>query len=376
MDFLNDTCDNKFLSDHYDELYNSIECDRDIFVYDIVGEEVQFHIDQQTRGMLPLIERFVREVEKGKQAFSEKVGNLEVPLQRHRLAKYYDWMPSFLCEYASSKIFSPHVQAFFDVCVIRKQLQGSDFPKQLMVKTGCGKPAWEIFNDIVNEIKIETSSKKFKKKIYSQKEIFKKGFNSSRDYVNALFERHGRILVLRVDLSFSSKEPHKKHVVDLEEAQSYFSRFLNNRRSKALYRNSIGYIWRLEYGEKKGFHYHFFFFFNGSKSRKDEFLASRIGKHWEEITGGLGIYHNCNAHKQRYKNLAIGMISRDDIDQRKTIVNVLAYMHKEEQMLREKLSRKTRNWGKGNAPKVNDGRVGRPRGSNIRDDDQSAVLAL
>jgi hypothetical protein len=138
-------------------------------------------------------------------------------------------------------------------------------------------------------------------------------------------------------------------------------RFLNNRRGKALYSNLKGYIWRLEYGKQKGHHFHLFFFFDGSKVHKDEHLANLIGKDWIKVTNGEGGYHNCNANKQNYKHVGIGMISHGDTEKRLILLDVVAYMHKQDQILREKYSDKIHCWGRGEVPTNRRSPAGRPR---------------
>ena len=96
---------------------------------------------------------------------------------------------------------------------------------------------------------------------------------------------------------------------------SDFQQFKNNWRGKStLFANLKGYIWKLEWGPGKGIHYHLIFFFDGSQVLKDAYLAQQIGKYWTEvITKGSGLYWNCNASKDQYRELGIGVIRADDL---------------------------------------------------------------
>ena len=77
----------------------------------------------------------------------------------------------------------------------------------------------------------------------------------------------------------------------------------------------VGYIWRLEYGEEsKGFHNHFFFFFDGSAVQQDITIARMIGEYWVNvITQDRDLYYNCNARKEKYERCGIGIINHHDM---------------------------------------------------------------
>ncbi|WP_146108876.1 hypothetical protein [Chromatium okenii] len=67
---------------------------------------------------------------------------------------------------------------------------------------------------------------------------------------------------------------------------------------------------------------------DGAKVRKDITIATEIGEHWKSITNGIGNYWNCNAKKETYKHLGIGMINHNDIELRKNLIDASQYLTK------------------------------------------------
>jgi hypothetical protein len=153
----------------------------------------------------------------------------------------------------------------------------------------------------------------------------------------------------------------------LEDAQRDLNHIFNNMRGNKLFAALVGYIWKLEYGEEKGIHIHFIFFFDGSKVHKDAYLAKLIGEYWRKriVKYDRGIYHNCNMNKNFYKRCGIGMVSHDDLVKRAHLLDAVKYLTKKDQYLRYKPGKKCRAFGKGNMPPERDeGGPGRPRQSD------------
>ena len=92
----------------------------------------------------------------------------------------------------------------------------------------------------------------------------------------------------------------------------------------------LGYIKKLEYGAKKGFHYHLILLLSGHTHQQDVNIAKQLGEHWANvITAGQGAYYNCNAIKERYKYNGIGMIHRSDSAKREIFeTKVVQYLVK------------------------------------------------
>lgn len=186
-----------------------------------------------------------------------------------------------------------------------------------------------------------------------------RNMKSVKNYIDSLFDHYATLMVMRID--FAIKEEYLEKV-SLEKMQEYLFRLLNNKRSNNIFNHQVGYIWKFEYGVKKGHHYHVMFFFDGSKVRQDVVYAKIIGEYWEnDITGGMGSYYNCNYKKAKYLYLGIGQIKHNDNWIRKNLLMAANYLCKKEQYLFLKLNKKMRTLGKGQILPPKESKVGRPR---------------
>lgn len=210
-------------------------------------------------------------------------------------------------------------------------------------------------NGCVEQIRQEVKSKSFLAKLNSYQRSSNKNYKGLIEYVDALFDHHARLLVLRVDLSYSKENAKTTQAQAKQDRKHLFG----NARSNKLFGDMVGHIWKLEHGPDKGFHYHMMFFFDGSKVREDITLAKRIGEYWKEvITKGRGLYYNCNAVKLAYASCGIGMIERADAELRAGLCKAMVYLTKTD--LYMKLQTEERGMGKGLYPDRKDAR-GRPR---------------
>lgn len=202
----------------------------------------------------------------------------------------------------------------------------------------------------------------FQRELAEKQESFLDGFidqirdnqGSLKNYFNELLQRHRKLLLVRVDLSYSAL------------AQPSISRF--NRDVKRLvsriqdkdtiFKDQVGYAYRLEQGGKsKGYHCHLLIIYNGSLRNSDSYLAQRVGELWiDKITAGNGQFYNCNQaeHKKHYRDLdqlGIGMIERrnsKDVENALKAISYLADPAKDDQYLRAPLAG-MRQFNKGSA---------------------------
>ena len=198
----------------------------------------------------------------------------------------------------------------------------------------------------------------------SNSKIVNKRLESTKEYIDALQEKHSKLLIVRVDLGY--KKPHSDNIV-LDDANDDFNRMLNNRRSKpSVFKDQVGYMCLKEYTKDKGVHLHTAFFYDGNKVQKDVYKGNQIGEYWKSLTDDKGSYYNCN--REEYKNKGIGMIHHTDTEKREILdEHVTSYLCKDDEkqdITPIKGNSKDRAFVRGTIPKAKN-KDGRPRISNI-----------
>lgn len=199
----------------------------------------------------------------------------------------------------------------------------------------------------------------------------RRGFNEYIKYVDGLFVRYSKLLVIRLDLEYRDEYTTS---VTFEEAQDDISRFIKNRRWNSIFEHCAGYIIAKEIGRQgRGFHFHCFIFFDGQNKKRSMILGKRIGKdYWEDSITRLpdlndqkrsrGAYFNCNIKENKYRYSGIGMIDHADEIKRANLIYALVYLFKEnEQVLGEDAPPKTHTITRGVLPPLPEKRPGPAR---------------
>ena len=111
----------------------------------------------------------------------------------------------------------------------------------------------------------------------------------------------------------------------VDDARKKLLTFIRKRFGKSL----VWYLWKLEFGPEKGFHVHWVIFLNGSDHAQDINLTREIGEYWSnEVVPGDGMYFNCSALKQRYRECALGALSAADPRIWKGLAYIALYLTK------------------------------------------------
>jgi hypothetical protein len=220
-----------------------------------------------------------------------------------------------------------------------------------------GKLVADVANEFVQLLRKKTADKSFRRRVGVRRFGSVENFRRGKSLINALFRRRFRLNVLRIDFLYRNE-----HRPSLDQTKADMDRFLNNRRRKAIFKSVLGYIWHLEWGFHSGWHWHVMFFLNGSQTRHDTYVAQQFCDYWiHDITDGRGRCHNCNAAKNKYKRLGIGMISHRDVEKR-NILNgdVLSYLTKIDEFVRPRVPKGTKTFGTSQMPEPHPG-TGRRR---------------
>lgn len=152
-------------------------------------------------------------------------------------------------------------------------------------------------------------------------------YKSLRNLVDTLFACHSRLTVLRVDLSYTAMDgPY----ISYETARYHREQLCQQFQNHALFDHLLGYAWKLEWKPRKGFHYHFVFFFDGHQVQEDVIKARLIGELWaRSITGGQGHFFNCNRNAENvYHHNALGRIDYHDFEKRRGLDYIARYLTK------------------------------------------------
>lgn len=342
------------------EMYSILDKDRNIFPIDHDGKSVTY-ISVHYGSLLHRIEDFVETVI-STDALAFEITEDPIKISKLKpLCFFYDTFNSMRNSYVEGYDYSPYVNTFFLACKAL-ELWNHELPKNPYVYYSERKStAAKIFNELIAWVRKEGRSKRFKNQVYARSYNAIRNYQEAEEYIACLFDWHSRLLVIRIDIGYRHDYAEK---LSIPEANKDFVRLFNNLRFNKLFDALVGKLWKLEVGEEKGIHYHLMLFFDGAAVRKDAFIASQIGEYWvKKITGGNGVYYNCNASKNKYKRCGIGMISHNDHEKRQNLLNALQYLTKQDQYLRCKPGQKTRSFGKGNMPSERTSGVGRPRRS-------------
>lgn len=374
-----------------DEIYNEIGNDSSIYQTELNGKVIScIGNDGDYFYLLKSIEKFiVKIISTDDLYFTKNVApsnnsNFISTPTKSKLSSYFKLIPEFILtinELDPYYIYSENIRLFKEVCDELK-LYPQSFNEPLDFNYSQNKYEYEIFNDLIKFIRNKSKTVEFSKRVTDRKNYASRITKKLKDYVNALFAKHSRLLVIRLDLSYLvSNDINPIQLVTLEQSKKDLAHLLRNTRHNSLFEHMVGHIWKLEYGKSKGYHYHLILFFLGSQVEKDYYIAKQIGEYWKcFITQNRGSYHNCNDNKEKKKydaigKLGIGCINANDANLRFNLLNyVVKYLTKKEQYLQLKLNRKDRVIGKGWIPSEHSGR-GRPRNKYVSDQNSSQSVS-
>ncbi|EAX5860701.1 inovirus-type Gp2 protein [Salmonella enterica] len=203
----------------------------------------------------------------------------------------------------------------------------------------------ELLNRLTQGYRSAVRHADFKKASKKYKRASVQNLKGAWNYIRHLQSRYSRLLVLRVDLSWSNEH---KSAITADDARKHRQQLFRNMQKNPLFRHVLGTVWKLEYAPQRKFHYHMLFILNGNKAQQDGVIAHAFGEYWKHtITKGKGIYYNCNANKALYEECCLSKLKRGDNSKDKGLLQALSYITKIDACARLVLPGNARTFGRG-----------------------------
>lgn len=314
------------------------------------------------------IERFVKEIEKGREGgFVEEVtryGRVKKIRELYFGKHYYHHLNDWLERYSELYVYSVRVDAFYVTCkelgLIGQCPFWFDEPGDVVSTDGMRY--MDLFNALIEQIGVRCQSREFKERERLRLANAENNKENALAMADAMFDAKGRWLILELTLRYKSKF---RRWITPETIQRHRDRFFAARRFNKLMSGIKGFVWTIEQGEETGLHLHVILFYSPGHNH-DEFIAQQIGEYWVDVvTEGKGDYWNSNAawrkpfYEKHGHGIGVGQINWDDFDKRRALRTNLMYLAKAEQYVMLKDAENMRTFGMGRVPTRM--RAGRPR---------------
>ena len=251
-------------------------------------------------------------------------GGMPEPSQ---LAHLFKTDPYFLRMDKSMRIF---IQAAFETKI---SFQCMTAAAEWVPHTG--EMSFQMYERFLFRIRKLCTLYELRKDMYDRNvKLPKLRFSAVKFLLDRLLASYSRVLPVRVDFKY------KEHAVDsisFELHQHHVQELIRLASLNPAFKNSIGYVYRIEQAPLTGLHTHAVFFFDGSKSQQDAVLARELVRVWDEdVTQGSGAAFNVNVHwyeqvesgKRTAEDCALVMLHRDDFRQKQRLLDVLSYLCK------------------------------------------------
>lgn len=266
--------------------------------------------------------------------------------------------------------------------VLKSHLEALSQDKYVIIHNGLQQHIFNeneafLFRDTIHQFlstlhqKLNTAA--IKAKLVNRQNNFKKTNNKCLRLIDDLFQRHSKLLIIRMDFAYNRDESQFQPVIHLDEdkillakndlklLKKHIKNLLNNRRHNKQLSEILGYILRFEYGLDKGFHVHALFFLNGHKHREDITWGQLLSKYWKQITQQRGCTYICNMNKENYRHCGIGLIHCKEHEKRDNLRLIINYISKTDQFFWFSNLAAARSFQISQLPKAPRSKAGRPR---------------
>lgn len=183
-----------------------------------------------------------------------------------------------------------------------------------------------------------------------------KRLNKASNGIKNLFTKYARLMVVRVDLWYQ----HPNVYIPRHDAMQDFDLLWDQIDQHPLLHDYVGWVWKMEYGQDRGTHYHLVLIYNGAKHQRDEYFGLEVKRLWESAVATNAFHINqagysqasrigsgfvCNLQKATYSYPCLGVIHRDDAVARQGLMDMITYLAKADGLIGNISARGERNFG-------------------------------
>ncbi|MBR7798888.1 YagK/YfjJ domain-containing protein [Undibacterium fentianense] len=238
-------------------------------------------------------------------------------LTQKRLAKYFDKFSEMFDELEFKRPFrySEQVELFWDQ--VGQFLRSSGRRSNVC--------AIDSYNEIIVKLMEAAKGDDYRRRLDSRRKSAVHNCQSVSSHISSLFKMHAQLHIVRIDL-LTSRCPNPQPV-DIDAAHALLKIFLKDNHRNALFRNVIGYIWKLEYSKLKGTYFHFVLLLEKSDLLLTDFIADKFGKFWaESVTNNQGSYLICKKGVTMRRSSGVGVIAANENDVLRSLSADLEYL--------------------------------------------------
>lgn len=188
-------------------------------------------------------------------------------------------------------------------------------------------------NDVFREVSEEGQSPAFKQLLSRRQQNADRRVRSIQKWLAKCFDRHSRLLVLRLDLHIRK---HERSEITPVETTKMFQKFIRGLQERAqLTKGFVGYASVLEYGLNHNYHRHTLILYDAAVRENASVIATSLSSYWQEVTDGKGYAFDCSRSRNAEAYRGIGAIHyTDEVALNELFTKVVPYMCKRDEFFR------------------------------------------
>ena len=177
----------------------------------------------------------------------------------------------------------------------------------------------------VNALRQEGRSARFKATLRNFQRNPNKNCQSLTRYLRKNLALHGRINIVRFDLSYKKDASSliiSPPTMPIQSVKAHREKFLKSLKKNEVSEHLIGYAWKMECSAAKGFLHRMLLVMDEASNGKQAEITEAFQKDWNEATEGNGLLLNCSTLAPSYKSEGTGLLEHSSEEAGAIIRNI------------------------------------------------------